>query len=75
MSNVERRRAATTGNALPGSTRPVPGLRPRWRMAAVGASACAVLGTGLVLATPPGRRHRSERSSTGCDHRLVRRGR
>ena len=53
MSNVGRRRAATTGNALPGSTRPVPRPRPRWRMAAVGASACAVLGTGLVLATPP----------------------
>ncbi len=53
MSNVGRRRAATTGNALPRSTRPVPRPRPRWRMAAVGASACAVLGTGLVLATPP----------------------
>ena len=52
MSNVGRRRAVTTGNARPGSVRTVPHPRPRWRMA-VGASACAVLGTGLVLATPP----------------------
>ena len=52
MSNVGRRRAAATGTALPGSTRPVPRPGPRWRIAAVGASACAILGAGLTL-TPP----------------------
>ena len=52
MSNVGRRHAVTTGNDLPGSTSAVPRFRSRCRTA-VGASACAVLVTGLVLATPP----------------------